>query len=302
MLPLGAVGYELILSDRLRWSIFSGNAKADPLVIQFGETMRLGPADAYDSFSQTDLKVRKEGAANPLLQTGRRRLLILVNEEPSQDFQPILYPSTPLKDDGLTVCSLHPYDQDERFIHLVQLSLVIASDIQSYGGVLLHGALAEWEGQGVVLAAPGGTGKTTASNRLPLPWKSLSDDLTLVVQDSQKTYWAHPWPTWSRFLWEGGGGRWDVQQAVPLRGIFFLARAADDRVEPLGAGRGVGLLIDSARQASQLMTRGLSPEETRALHLEWFHNLSSLSQAIPTYFLHIGLTGSFWQVIERVLV
>ena len=31
------------------------------------------------------------------------------------------------------------------------------------------------------------------------PWRSLCDDATLVVRDASGRYWAHPWPTWSRF-------------------------------------------------------------------------------------------------------
>jgi len=45
----------------------------------------------------------------------------------------------------------------------VGLSLVFARQAQAFGGVLIHGALAERDGMGVILAAPGGTGKSTAA-------------------------------------------------------------------------------------------------------------------------------------------
>ena len=51
-----------------------------------------------------------------------------------------------------------------------------ARDAQTRGEVLLHGALAEKDGIGVILAAPGGTGKTTASDRLLAPWRSRCDE------------------------------------------------------------------------------------------------------------------------------
>ena len=66
-------------------------------------------------------------------------------------------------------------------------------------------------------------------------------------------------------------------------------------------GQAVSLLLSSTRQASNLMARDLSPEETRALHLEWFNNLCSLSRSVPPHLLHISLTGPFWKEIERVL-
>ena len=188
------------------------------------------------------------------------------------------------------------------YLHAMRLSLVIAREAQTRGGILLHGALAERDGMGVILAAPGGTGKTTASGRLPAPWRSLCDDTTLVVRDPQGNYRAHPWPTWSRFLFGGSGdGSWDVQHAVPLGGIFFLSRAAEDRVEPVGGGQAVSLLVECANQGSMIMAHGLREEETRALHLERFDNLCALARVVPAHLLHISLTGAFWREIESAL-
>jgi SynChlorMet cassette protein ScmC len=183
----------------------------------------------------------------------------------------------------------------------MELSLILAREAQACGGVLLHGALAEKDGVGVVLAGPGGTGKSTASERLPAPWRSLCDDSTLVVRDAHGSYLAHPWPTWSRFQPGEPGGTWDVQHAVPLRGIFFLSRAVEDRIEPVGPGRAVSLLVECAGQASRLMARHLSREETRSLHLERFENLFALVRLVPTHVLHISLSGAFWHDIERIL-
>jgi SynChlorMet cassette protein ScmC len=92
-----------------------------------------------------------------------------------------------------------------------------------------------------------------------------------------------------------------VQNAVPLKGIFFLARAAEDRVERVGPGHAVSLLVECARQVSTFMAPGLSKEEVRAMHLERFNNLCALARVIPTHVLHISLTGAFWQEIEQAL-
>jgi SynChlorMet cassette protein ScmC len=181
----------------------------------------------------------------------------------------------------------------------VRLSLVFAREAQARGGVLIHGALAERDGIGVVLAAPSGTGKTTASNRLPAPWRALCDDATLVVRDPQGNYWAHPWPSWSRVLDGEPGGTWDVQRAVPLRGIFVLAQAVEDRVERVGPAHAVSLLVECVTQASMLMPLGLFKEEARALHLERFNNLCALVRVMPAYVLHISQTGAFWQEIDE---
>lgn len=89
---------------------------------------------------------------------------------------------------------------------MVHGASVIVLDVENRGGLLLHGALAECKRQGVILAGPGTVGKTTASRRLRLPWHSLSDDATLVVRDRAGRFGAHPWPTWSRFMFGGSWG------------------------------------------------------------------------------------------------
>ncbi len=88
---------------------------------------------------------------------------------------------------------------------------------------------------------------------------------------------------------------------MPVKGVFFLSRADEDRVEQVGSGHAVSLLVECAEQTSQLMARGLSKEETRALHLERFNNLCALVRVVPAHLLHISLTGTFWQEIERAL-
>ena len=277
--------HNLVLADGSRWEIAASDDEAASIVTQLGRAMQLRMTP---------------GAIEPSPHGHLYQLLGQVDAHAS-----VMDYHVPLasKNDGVVVSILRTCDYwGGPYINLMRLSLVFARQAQARGGVLIHGALAERDGIGVILAAPGGTGKTTASNRLPAPWRSLCDDTTLVVRNPQGNYWAHPWPTWSRFLWGGPGGSWDVQYTVPLKGIFFLSRADEEWAEPVGTGRGVSLLVESAHQASQLMTRGLSKEEKRSLHMEWFENICALARTIPSHLLHISLTGAFWQEMERVLL
>ncbi|MBE3088403.1 MAG: hypothetical protein IMZ71_04750 [Chloroflexi bacterium] len=88
---------------------------------------------------------------------------------------------------------------------------------------------------------------------------------------------------------------------MPVKGIFFLAQAVEDRVERVGPGHAVSLLVECVRQASAFMAPGLCKEELRALHLEWFNNLCALARIVPVHVLHTSLTGTFWQEIEQAL-
>ncbi len=136
--------------------------------------------------------------------------------------------------------------------------------------------------EGILLAGPGTVGKTTASNRLPPPWRSLGDDAALVVRDADGCYWAHPWPTWSRFYSADGspgpGGSWDVQRAVPLRAIFFLSQSPNDRAEPLNSTQAAALLMEVVQHVSRSMTQHLPDDETHALYQEQLAAVEALAR------------------------
>lgn len=204
---------------------------------------------------------------------------------------------------GPAICLLPPGNHKEvRINPMSDLAKAIALRTLPAGGLLLHGALAEKDGQGVILAAPGGTGKTTASNRFPPPWRSLSDDATLVVPDGTGGYRAHPWPTWSRFRDHGPGGSWHVEESVPLAALFFLSRSEEDRAEPAGTGDAVAYITESVHQTTGIPTQsGRTPEEA-ARHCEAeIAAATRLARAVPAYRLEISLAGKFWEAIEDAL-
>ncbi len=276
-------GYDLILADGSHWSIAVGNQEAASIVAKLGSVMQLSRTSTGTDHSISDNHYRLSvEVATPL---SIEDCFVPLVEKMKNCFVSVLCP-----------CS----HWGGHYINLVKLSLIFARKVQANGGFLIHGALAERDGSGVILAAPGGTGKTTASNRFPAPWHSLCDDTTLVVRDAFGHYRAHPWPTWSSFI-DGPGGTWDVQHSVLLKGIFFLARSLEDRVEKIGSGHAVSMLMEAAKQASMSMEQGMPAEKIRALHLKRFDDICTLSGMIPSYILHISLTGTFWEEIEREL-
>jgi SynChlorMet cassette protein ScmC len=191
------------------------------------------------------------------------------------------------------------------FLHFALISHALARGLLSDGGLLLHGALAEFRpdgaaGRGVVFSASGGTGKSTASRRLSGRWRSLSDDASLVLPDGSGGYRAHPWPTWSAFASGGPGGTWDVPSSVPLRACVFLKQAPGDALEPLGRGQAAGLLVESSQQINALDRRLPSAEKSR-LALARFDSACGLAQAVSAFLLRISLEGEFWREVERVL-
>lgn len=276
--------HTLEFADGCSWEIAAGDDQAGAVVSRLGRAMQMRMTT---------------GTAVSCHHDNLHRLFVRTAAHIST---PNLHLTPASNNSNVVLCTPNPDNHAGiMFINILRLSLLMAREAQTRGGLLIHGALAERDGSGVILAAPGGTGKSTASNRLSPPWRSLCDDTTLVVRDLEGVFRAHPWPTWSRFLDGGSGGTWNVQRSVPLKGIFFLARAGDDRVEPAGRAQAAGLLAESVRQASMFMVPDVVTDADRAQHMERFDNICALVRVVPAHILHISLTGAFWLEIERTL-
>ena len=203
----------------------------------------------------------------------------------------------------LVCCLSRGMDRISKAMQMARLGRYIATQTMPRGGMLIHGGLVRYQGHGIILAAPGGTGKSTACSRLPTSWDALSDDATLVVQTPEGRYFAHPWPTWSTFL-SAGSQECDcyVEQAVPLSSIFFLHQSPCDQVEPLSRANATAFVTESIRQVVLLRRIEENPDDI----MEGFLNMclpaaERLVNSVPTYILRISLCGAFWEEIAIAL-
>lgn len=169
------------------------------------------------------------------------------------------------------------------------------------GGLPFHAGLAVLDGQGVLLAASGDTGKSTCCLRLPDHWQPLCDDEILVVVGQQKKYRVHPFPTWSDYLWKQSEKTWNVQYSVPLAGIFFLEQSENDKVAPIGSGEAALLISESAMQICEKFFRYTGEEEQRKFRKTLFNNACKMAKQIPAYRLGVSLHGKFWEKMEMTL-
>jgi SynChlorMet cassette protein ScmC len=265
----------MVLADGSCWSLQAKDDEAAVIVEQLSKAMNL-----------------RFG-----LGTGRKLCITVDDQSPECGKVPFNLSLDPV------IAVLHsPQDRDFLTIQMYKISLIIARDVLTRCGLILHGALAEYKGMGVILAGPGNVGKSTASRRLPPPWKSLCDDACLVVRDEWGQYWAHPLPTWSLFYQNGAGGCWDVQRAVPLNAIFFLRRSPQDRIEELNESQELSMLMESTNQISRIITYKLLDDEVQSLHIEQMAASEVLATTVPAYMLHISLTGMFWKDLENELL
>lgn len=168
-------------------------------------------------------------------------------------------------------------------------------------GLPLHAALIERNGAAVLLLAAGGTGKSTCCRRIPPPWKPLCDDLTLIVVNPRKQYQAHPFPTWSNYLWKTSKVTWDVQRYLPLSALFFLEQGSQDQVKPIGNGQASVLVTESTMQVYQSICRDGDEKEERRLKEKIFKNACKLAKKIPAFKLCVTMDGRFWEMMAREL-
>jgi SynChlorMet cassette protein ScmC len=193
--------------------------------------------------------------------------------------------------------------KDEKILEIIKMRgflFPIYERTSNRGGLPLHGALIEMGRKGVVLAAPGGKGKSTCCRRLPPPWHFLCDDETLVLRDHPKQYLAHPFPTWSEYILHQSERTWNVQRYLPLCAVFFLEQSETDEVVPLGQGQAAAFMNGSSMQVYHQRAIFLSREEERALKKRLFDNACELARAIPAYILRASLRGGFWEKMEEV--
>jgi SynChlorMet cassette protein ScmC len=169
------------------------------------------------------------------------------------------------------------------------------------GGLPFHSGLVELEDRGVLLVGPGNSGKSTCCARLPSYWNRLSDDETLVTLHQQREYRAHPFPTWSDYLWEPATRTWKVQYSVRLSGVFFLEQSEIDEAVPLGAGEAAILMSESAVQVFERFWERIGREVQRESRIELFTNACAMAKAIPAFRLRVSLHGRFWEQIEKAL-
>jgi len=178
--------------------------------------------------------------------------------------------------------------------------LPVYERIMRTGGIPLHAALIEKDGQGFILSGSGSSGKTTCCNRLPSPWRALCDDEILVAYSDRQQYTAHPFPTWSDYLWRRSERTWNVERNIPVSAIFFLQQSDVDEATRIGAGEAAIRINRSALQVFDKGWRKLDPEAAELRRKKLFKNSCLIAKHIPAFTLKVKPDGRFWDELEKV--
>ncbi len=170
------------------------------------------------------------------------------------------------------------------------------------GGTPVHGALAALNGRGVLIAASGGTGKSTCHGRLPDHWEGICDDQAFVLNTGDGCYRVHPFPTWSDHLWAGSTKEWRVERSYPLERVFFLEQAAVDEVRPVTPSKAVSKLYEAAREVWEPSWSRIDRKDKARETSMLFMNVSEIARSVPAYRLLATREGEFWKQMERALL
>ena len=176
---------------------------------------------------------------------------------------------------------------------------LIFHDIIQLGGCIVHGGLAVYRDQGIMLTAPPGGGKTTAFSTTPEYWHLKSDDATLVWPERNGSFRISPLPTWSVLLGVNPQleriGQWQVGIDYPLEMVLFLHKAdaiALNRQRPLDAA------FPLYRAFSEYPTAIMGRAPYRC---DLFRAASALARTVPTWSLQLPRKNNFWPYLEEEL-
>jgi len=189
----------------------------------------------------------------------------------------------------------------EEVMNMVKFLRVIGYEVLGRGGLFIHSGLVEKRRKAVLFAGLSNSGKSTSCRRIRAPWKSWSDDETLLLPRAGK-FFAQPFPTWSQCLSGKSLPSWDTKKSFPLKAIFFLKKKKRNRVIPLSRAKSVTYL-DLATYViyHDFSQKWLSRQKQRLLRTRLFSNICNLANKVPAFLLEVSLKGKFWKKIEEVV-
>ncbi|MCB2211677.1 SynChlorMet cassette protein ScmC [bacterium] len=169
------------------------------------------------------------------------------------------------------------------------------------GHLPVHGGLAEWNGRGVLFAAPGGTGKSTTLSRLPESWRTICDDETWLVPTDAGLR-AHPLPTWSDLVLRKKNGRWPSTTSLPLQHVVFLRQAEHVSVRRLDHAETAALLNQSVEQILRRAWAVLVPPDLAAVKARMFELAEARARSLSGILLDLNLHDPFADKLQDFIL
>lgn len=158
----------------------------------------------------------------------------------------------------------------EPFLERATIQRKIALELLNRNKILLHGSTVAVDGVGYLFTAPCGTGKSTHTRF----WREVFQDRAVMVNDDKSFLQITPAGVLAYGSpWSGKHGL-DTNVCLPLKGICFLSRGAENRIRK----------VEPEIHLDELLHQTLMPEDA-AGQMHAFDLVSSLSRKV-----------SFWEM------
>lgn len=163
----------------------------------------------------------------------------------------------------------------------------------------IHAASLQYKNKGLLIIAPGGTGKSTIYRNCKSrsTWAALADDNALLFDGEEiKLY---PMPTWSDYIMRKSKTYFKVSEGIILKKIFFLEQSQNDEITEISLTGAMKRIISASSETyGGLMTK-LDEKDTRTIRLNTLNFAMSLIKKVKCSILKATLSDNPIKLIER---
>ena len=165
-------------------------------------------------------------------------------------------------------------------------------------GLPLHAACIERDGAAFLLCGDSGTGKSTCCQRIPFPWRALTDEETLVARSSNGGYFARALPNLADLTRQNTVRAYNVPYALPISALFFLQKANADQLHKIVGAEATIKVVKAAESVFVRYHNHINDKISfRKRQLE---NAVLLIKSVPNFVLSVFREGAFWRTMEEV--
>ena len=166
----------------------------------------------------------------------------------------------------------------------------------------VHGALLAVSKGGLLLCGQSGMGKSTTSRRWRAAGGSVPADDMVLLECGGEEVIAHPLPTWSRCRESLEGASYPFEPALPVAGVFALARGEEREELKEAASREFFMSIYSACCCfASPLVRLLPQEERERLLAAIRETADRLAEVSPPTALFAHLDGNLQKTLKDYL-
>jgi len=205
--------------------------------------------------------------------------------------------------DKLTVEVAEYPSSDRQILANMGISIALCHIFSRENIFLIHSASIVRNGRGYIFPGHSGAGKTTISTLSHRNNLVLCDELSAVMEDSDKRYSVLAGPEWSDFTFTpkfylDSVWKKNPDFVFPLNAIIFPTQENLreetwlERIKPIDATFKLIVLFADTPYIKSL------PPETFKLA---FHFFSNLTRQIPCFKIHANIETDIWQVIDETI-